>query len=87
MTPGVESRLAATRLPFRYHYFDADALDDPDGGKAHARIQVIDEAGHQQLHGPRPRRVRSSHVVKLIPAGWIERMPDGLGVEGLKAQG
>ena len=75
---GVERRLTAAGLALGHEHLEARALENVGGGEPHARVEVIDEAGHQQLHGPRPRRVRSRHAVKLNPdATFRQQTADG----------
>ena len=61
----VEGGLTAAGLPLRHHHLETGALEDVGDGETDPWIEMIDEARGQQLHGTRPRRVRSAHRVQL----------------------
>ena len=85
---GVERWLSAAGLSIGHEDFESGALEDGGGREAHVRIEVIDEAGHQQLHraaaSARPLsvqfRVPASSVVPgsitLIDGGMSYGRPD-----------
>jgi hypothetical protein len=71
----IERWLAAARLSLGHEYLETRTREDVGDRNADVWVEVIDEAGHQQLHGPRPRRVRSSHEESLYPERF--RRQDG----------
>jgi hypothetical protein len=80
----VESWLTAARLPFGHEYLETRTREDVGDRKANLRVEVVDKAGRQQLHGPRRRRVRSSHEESLYPARF-RRSEGSAGRAGLCA--
>jgi len=75
VTSCIEGGLAAARLSVGHEYLETRTREDVGNRNADLWIEVIDEAGHQQLHGPRARRVRSSHEESLYPEQF--RRQDG----------
>jgi hypothetical protein len=65
LAAGVEGGLSAAGLPPGHHHFDTGPLENVGNRETDAWIEMIDQARGQQLHGTRPRRVRSAHADQL----------------------
>ena len=65
LAAGVEGGLSAAGLPLGHHHVETSPLENVGNGETDPRIEMIDQARRQQLHGTRPRRVRSAHADQL----------------------